>query len=189
MSDFRSIMPEHPPVTDWSTISTIPIRPGRKTFSDLGKIARAYAGSYTPSASSAATCDTYQAVRKSPTIPTTFLRRVIVRDVRPNSRRERRRSLRSARAQACQAIAVPPFTPDTMRSSSRGCAPSATSDRRVHCRLVNASRGALHQAMFRSRAIAHMPEFPKKDGDLFIKWDSHGILESGIKVDNALMER
>ena len=38
------------------------------------------------------------------------------------------------------------------------------------------------------RAIAHMLGIPEKDGDLFIKW-IHGILELGIKDDNALMER
>jgi cytochrome P450 len=37
------------------------------------------------------------------------------------------------------------------------------------------------------RAIAHMLGIPEKDGDLFIKW-IHGILELGIKDDNALMD-
>jgi cytochrome P450 len=37
------------------------------------------------------------------------------------------------------------------------------------------------------RAIAHMLGIPEKDSDLFIKW-IHGILELGIKDENALMD-
>jgi cytochrome P450 len=37
------------------------------------------------------------------------------------------------------------------------------------------------------RAIAHMLGIPEKDGDHFVRW-IHGILELGIKDDNAMMQ-
>ncbi len=69
----------------------------------------------------------------------------------------------------------------------RGARHLQRADRRVHCRRQMRRRRALHASIFRSAPSRTCLGIPEKDGDLFIKW-IHGILELGIKDDNALME-
>jgi cytochrome P450 len=84
-------------------------------------------------------------------------------------------------------LLLPPFTPDAMKKLEprvRAICNELIDEFIADGKCDAAARYTKHVPV---RAIAHMLGIPEKDGDLFIKW-IHGILELGIKDDNALME-
>jgi cytochrome P450 len=84
-------------------------------------------------------------------------------------------------------LLLPPFTPDAMKKLEprvRAICNDLIDEFIADGKCDAAARYTKHIPV---RAIAHMLGIPEKDGDLFIKW-IHGILELGIKDDNALMD-
>ena len=159
MSDSASIMPEHPPVTDWVndfdhtdptwTENPFPIWEKLRAASPVVHTER-FLGCYMPT--------TYQAVKEIAYDTDHFSsRRVIVRDVRPgNHGAGAADHLRSARAQAGQAIAVAAV--HAGRDEEAGAAGARhlqRADRRVHRRRQMRRRRALHQARSGPRHRAH----------------------------------
>ena len=191
MSDSASVMPEHPPVTDWVhdfdhtdprwTEDPFPIWDELRSACPVVHTER-FLGCYLPT--------TYEAVKEIAYDTEHFSsRRVIVRDVRPDiAATGAADHLRSARAQARQALLLPPFTPDAMKKLEprvRAICNELIDEFIADGKCDAAARYTKHIPV---RAIAHMLGIPEKDGDLFIKW-IHEILELGIKDDNALMTR
>src|SRR2546425_3334245 len=190
MSDSASIMPEHPPVTDWVndfdhtdpawTENPFPIWEKLRTASPVVHTER-FLGCYMP--------PTNQAVKAFSSDAELFSSgRVIVRDVRPDI---------TAKAppipsdppepKPAKQLLLPPFTPDAMKKLEprvRAICNELIDEFIADGKCDAAARYTKHVPV---RAIAHMLGIPEKDGDLFIKW-IHGILELGIKDDNALME-
>ena len=189
MSDSTSIMPEHPPVTDWVndfdhtdpvwTENPFPIWEKLRAASPVVHTDR-FLGCYMPT--------TYQAVKEIAYDTEHFSsRRVIVRDVRP----EQTASAPPITSdppehKPAKQLLLPPFTPDAMKKLEprvRAICNELIDEFIADGKCDAAARYTKHIPV---RAIAHMLGIPEKDGDLFIKW-IHGILELGIKDDNALM--
>lgn len=190
MSDSASIMPEHPPVTDWVndfdhtdptwTENPFPIWEKLRAASPVVHTER-FLGCYMPT--------TYEAVKEIAYDTEHFSsRRVIVRDVRPEI---------TARAppitsdppdhKPAKQLLLPPFTPEAMTRLEprvRAICNELIDEFIADGQCDAAARYTKHVPV---RAIAHMLGIPEKDGDLFIKW-IHGILELGIKDDDALMQ-
>ena len=83
-------------------------------------------------------------------------------------------------------VLLPPFTPDAMKKLEprvRAICNELIDEFIADGKCDAAARYTKHIPV---RAIAHMLGIPEKDGELFIEW-IHGILELGIKDDNALM--
>ena len=188
MSDTASIMPEHPPVTDWVhdfdhtdprwTENPFPIWEELRAASPVVHTER-FLGCYMPT--------TYEAVRAIANDTEHFSsRRVIVRDIRPEQ---------TAKAppitsdppehKPAKQLLLPPFTPDAMkkleprvRAICNELIDAFTADGRCDA-------AASYTKHIPVRAIAHMLGIPEKDGDLFIQW-IHEILELGIK-DQAIL--
>ena len=159
MSDSASIMPEHPPVTDWVndfdhtdprwTENPFPIWDELRTECPVVHTKR-FLGCYLPT--------TYQAVKEIAYDTEHFSsRRVIVRDVRPPiTRHGAADHVRSAGAQAGQAIAAAAV--HAGRDEEAGAAGSRDlqrTDRRIHRRRQMRRRGALHQAHSGARHRPH----------------------------------
>ena len=190
MSDSASIMPEHPPVTDWVndfdhtdptwTENPFPIWEELRGASPVVHTER-FLGCYMPT--------TYQAVKEIAYDTDHFSsRRVIVRDVRPEiTARAPPITSDPPEHKPAKQLLLPPFTPDAMKKLEprvRAICNELIDEFIADGKCDAAARYTKHIPV---RAIAHMLGIPEKDGDLFIKW-IHGILELGIKDDNALMD-
>ena len=115
-------------------------------------------------------------------------RRVIVRDVRPDIGGDGAPPITSdpPEHKPAKQLLLPPFTPDAMKKLEprvRAICNELIDEFIADGKCDAAARYTKHIPV---RAIAHMLGIPEKDSDLFIKW-IHGILELGIKDDNALM--
>ena len=189
MSDSASIMPEHPPVTDWVrdfdhtdprwTENPFPIWEELRAASPVVHTER-YLGCYMPT--------TYQAVKEIAYDTEHFSsRRVIVRDVRPEiTAKAPPITSDPPEHKPAKQLLLPPFTPDAMKKLEprvRAICNELIDEFIADGKCDAAARYTKHIPV---RAIAHMLGIPEKDGDLFIKW-IHEILELGIKDDAMLM--
>jgi cytochrome P450 len=132
---------------------------------------------------------TYQAVKEIAYDTDHFSsRRVIVRDIRPEiTARAPPITSDPPEHKPAKQLLLPPFTPDAMKKLEprvRAICNELIDEFIADGKCDAAARYTKHVPV---RAIAHMLGIPEKDSDLFIKW-IHGILELGIKDDNALME-
>src|SRR6266852_6952726 len=171
MSDSVSVLPDHPPVTDWVhdfdhtdprwTENPFPIWDELRAECPVVHTKR-FLGCYLPT--------TYEAVKQIAYDTEHFSsRRVIVRDIRPE-----------------QTASAPPFTPDAMKKLEprvRAICNELIDEFIADGKCDAAARYTKHIPV---RAIAHMLGIPERDGDFFIKW-IHEILELGIKDNDALM--
>ena len=150
MSDSASIMPEHPPVTDWVrdfdhtdprwTENPFPIWEELRAASPVVHTER-YLGCYMPT--------TYQAVKEIAYDTEHFSsRRVIVRDVRPEiTAKAPPITSDPPEHKPAKQLLLPPFTPDAMKKlEPRVRAHLQRADRRVHRRRQMRRGRALHQA-------------------------------------------
>jgi len=189
MSDSGSIMPQHPSVTDWVrdfdhtdpawTENPFPIWEQLRAVSPVVHTDR-FLGCYLPT--------TYQAVKEIAYDTEHFSsRRVIVRDIRPEQTASAPPITSDPPAhKPAKQLLLPPFTPDAMKKLEprvRAICNELIDEFIADGKCDAAARYTKHIPV---RAIAHMLGIPEKDGELFIKW-IHGILELGIKDDNALM--
>jgi cytochrome P450 len=189
MSDTASIMPEHPPVLDWIhdfdhtdprwTENPYPIWEQLRSASPVVHTDR-FLGCYMPT--------TYEAVKEIAYDTEHFSsRRVIVRDVRPDITQTAPPITSDPPThKPAKQLLLPPFTPDAMKKLEprvRAICNELIDEFIADGKCDAAARYTKHIPV---RAIAHMLGIPEKDGELFIKW-IHGILELGIKDDNALM--
>ncbi|MFL6839277.1 MAG: cytochrome P450, partial [Bradyrhizobium sp.] len=189
MSDTASVMPEHPPVTDWAhdfdhtdprwTENPFPIWDELRAACPVVHTER-FLGCYMPT--------TYEAVKEIAYDTEHFSsRRVIVRDVRPpiTSTAPPITSDPPEHKPAKQLL-LPPFTPDAMKKLEprvRAICNELIDEFIADGKCDAAARYTKHIPV---RAIAHMLGIPEQDSELFIKW-IHGILELGIKDESALM--
>jgi cytochrome P450 len=189
MSDTASIMPEHPPVLDWIhdfdhtdprwTENPYPIWEQLRSASPVVHTDR-FLGCYMPT--------TYQAVKEIAYDTEHFSsRRVIVRDVRPEITNPAPPITSDPPAhKPAKQLLLPPFTPDAMKKLEPRVRAICNEliDRFIADGKCDAA--ARYTKHIPVRAIAHMLGIPEADGELFIKW-IHGILELGIKDENALL--
>ena len=188
MSD-TSIMPEHPPVTDWVndfdhtdprwTENPFPIWEQLRAASPVVHTER-FLGCYLPT--------TYEAVREIAHDTEHFSsRRVLVRDVRPEiTARAPPITSDPPEHKPAKQVLLPPFTPDAMKKLEprvRAICNELIDEFIADGKCDAAARYTKHIPV---RTIAHMLGIPEKDSDLFIKW-IHEILELGIKDQEALM--
>jgi hypothetical protein len=114
-------------------------------------------------------------------------RRVIVRDVRPEVANPAPPITSDPpEHKPAKQLLLPPFTPDAMKKLEprvRAICNELIDEFIADGKCDAAARYTKHIPV---RAIAHMLGIPEKDGELFIKW-IHGILELGIKDNDALM--
>jgi cytochrome P450 len=189
MSDTASILPEHPPVLDWIhdfdhtdprwTENPFPIWEQLRSASPVVHTER-FLGCYMPT--------TYEAVKEIAYDTEHFSsRRVVVRDIRPDTT-QTAPPITSDPPQhkPAKQVLLPPFTPDAMKKLEprvRAICNELIDEFIADGKCDAAARYTKHVPV---RAIAHMLGIPEKDGELFIKW-IHGILELGIKDNDALM--
>ncbi len=189
MSDSASIMPEHPPVTDWIhdfdhtdphwTEDPFPIWDELRAHSAVVHTKR-FQGCYLPTS--------YEAVKEIAYDTEHFSsRRVVVRDTRPeNIEPSPPITSDPPEHKPAKQLLLPPFTPEATRRLEprvRTICNELIDDFINDGKCDAAARYAKHIPV---RAIAHMLGIPEKDSDLFIKW-IHEILELGIKDNDALM--
>ena len=189
MSDTTQVMPEHPPVTDWLhdfdhtdprwTENPFPIWEELRAECPVVHTKR-FLGCYMPT--------TYEAVKQIAYDTEHFSsRRVIVRDIRPEiSNTAPPITSDPPEHKPAKQLLLPPFTPDAMKKLEprvRVICNELIDDFIADGQCDAAARYTKHIPV---RAIAHMLGIPEKDSDLFIKW-IHGILELGIKDDDAMM--
>jgi cytochrome P450 len=189
MSDTASIPTEHPPVLDWIhdfdhtdprwTENPFPIWEQLRSASPIVHTER-FLGCYMPT--------TYQAVKEIAYDTEHFSsRRVIVRDVRPETANPAPPITSDPPVhKPAKQLLLPPFTPDAMKKLEprvRAICNELIDEFIADGKCDAAARYTKHIPV---RAIAHMLGIPEKDGELFIEW-IHGILELGIKDDNALV--
>src|SRR5450631_2848127 len=189
MSDSATMMPAHPPVTDWVhdfdhtdprwTENPFPIWDELRAECPVVHTKR-FLGCYMPT--------TYQAVKEiaydtehcSP-------RRVIVRPIRPEQPGMAPPITSDPpEHKPAKQLLLPPFTPDAMKKLEprvRAICNELIDEFIKDGKCDAAARYTKHIPV---RAIAHMLGIPEKDGDHFIKW-IHEILELGIKDDAILM--
>ncbi len=180
---------DHPPVTDWIhdfdhtdpqwTEDPFPIWEELRAASPVIHTDR-FLGCYMPT--------TYQAVKEIAYDTEHFSsRRVIVRDVRPEiSNAAPPITSDPPGHKPAKQLLLPPFTPDAMKKLEprvRAICNELIDEFIADGQCDAAARYTKHIPV---RAIAHMLGIPERDGELFIKW-IHGILELGIKDDDALM--
>src|SRR6516225_3190323 len=189
MSD--SIMPEHPPVTDWVhdfdhtdpqwTDDPFPIWDELRAASPVVHTER-FLGCYLPT--------TYEAVRQIANDSEHFSsRRIIVRDVRPEVAKNAAPPITSDPPdhKPAKQLLLPPFTPDVMKKLEprvRAICNELIDEFIADGKVDAAARYTKHIPV---RAIAHMLGIPESDGDLFIKW-IHMILELSIKDEMMLKQ-
>jgi cytochrome P450 len=188
MSDSASIIPEHPPVTDWIhdfdhtdprwTEDPFPIWDELRAHSPVVHTQR-FLGCYLPT--------TYEAVKAIAYDTGHFSsRRIIVRDVRPGLIPAPPITSDPPEHKAAKQLLLPSFTPEATKKLEprvRAICNELIDD------FVNDGKcdaAACYTRHIPVRAIAHMLGIPEKDSDLFIKW-IHEILELGIKDLDALM--
>src|ERR1700757_5463606 len=190
MSDANSIMPEHPPVTDWVhdfdhtdprwTENPFPIWDEIRSASPVVHTKR-FQGCYLPTS--------YEAVKQIAHDTEHFSsRRVVVRDERPEVQRNAAPPITSdpPEHKPAKQLLLPPFTPDAMKKLEprvRAICNELIDEFIADGGCDAAARYTKHIPV---RAIAHMLGIDEKDGDLFVKW-IHQILELGIRDDNELM--
>src|SRR3979490_370594 len=189
MSDSAPVTAGHPPVTDWihdfdhtaprGTEDPFPIWEELRAECPVVHTER-FLGCYMPT--------TYEAVKAIAYDTEHFSsRRVIVRDVRPETTGVAPPITSDPpEHKPAKQLLLPPFTPDAMKRLEPRV-------RAICNELIDefiadgqCDAAARFPKRIPVRAIAHMLGIPEKDGELFIKW-IHGILELGIKDDNALM--
>ena len=190
MSDSASVMPAHPPVTDWVhdfdhtdprwTENPFPIWEELRAECPVVHTKR-FLGCYMPT--------TYEAVKQVAYDTEHFSsRRVIVRDVRPDITQSAPPITSDPpQHKPAKQLLLPPFTPDAMKKLEprvRAICNELIDEFIADGKCDAAARYTKHIPV---RAIAHMLGIPEKDGELFIKW-IHEILELGIK-DQAAMVR
>src|SRR6476646_5591145 len=192
MSDSVSMMPEHPPVTDWVndfdhtdprwTEDPFPIWDEWRSECPVVHTKR-FLGVYLPT--------TYQAVKEIAYDTEHFSsRRVIVRDVRPEEiTRNAAPPITSDPPdhKPAKQLLLPPFTPDAMKKLEprvRAICNELIDEFIADGKCDAAARYTKHVPV---RAIAHMLGIPEKDGELFIKW-IHQILELSIQDESQLMQ-
>ena len=159
MSNSASVMPEHPPVTDWVhdfdhtdprwTEDPFPIWDELRSACPVVHTER-FLGCYMPT--------TYEAVKEIAYDTEHFSsRRVIVRDIRPDIGGEGAADhLRPARAQARQAIAAAAVHAGRHeKAGAAGARDLQRADRRIHRRRQMRRRGVLHQTHSGSRHRAY----------------------------------
>jgi len=181
MSDSASIMPEHPPVTDWVndfdhtdptwTENPFPIWEKLRAASPVVHTER-FLGCYMPT--------TYQAVKEISYDTDHFSsRRVIVRDVRPEiTARAPPITSDPPEHKPAKQLLLPPFTPDAMKKLEprvRAICNELIDEFIADGKCDAAARYTKHVPV---RAIAHMLGIPEKDGDLFIKWIHNALMEA-----------
>jgi cytochrome P450 len=189
MSD--SILPEHPPVTDWVhdfdhtdprwTENPYPIWDELRAVSPVVHTKR-FLGCYLPTS--------YEAVKEIAHDTEHFSsRRVIVRDERPEVLRNAAPPITSDPPihKPAKQLLLPPFTPDAMKKLEprvRAICNELIDEFVADGKCDAAVRYAKYIPV---RAIAHMLGIPESDSDLFIKW-IHMILELSIKDESKLMD-
>jgi cytochrome P450 len=189
MSASDSIMPEHPPVTDWVhdfdhtdprwTEDPFPIWDELRQASPVVHTNR-FLGCYLPT--------TYEAVKAIAYDTEHFSsRRVIVRDVRPEVANPAPPITSDPPVhKPAKQVLLPPFTPDAVKKLEprvRAICNELIDEFIADGKCDAAARYTKHIPV---RAIAHMLGIPEQDSELFIKW-IHEILELGIKDNDALM--
>jgi len=189
MSNSDSIMPEHPPVTDWVhdfdhtdprwTDDPFPIWDELRKTSPVVHTDR-FLGCYLPT--------TYDAVKAIAYDTEHFSsRRIIVRDVRPEIANPAPPITSDPPAhKPAKQVLLPPFTPDAVKKLEprvRAICNELIDDFIADGKCDAAERYSKHIPV---RAIAHMLGIPEQDSDLFIKW-IHEILELGIRDNDVLM--
>jgi hypothetical protein len=189
MSDSASVMPEHPPVTDWVhdfdhtdprwTEDPFPIWEELRAECPVVHTKR-FLGCYLPT--------TYDAVKEIAYDTEHFSsRRVIVRDVRPETVGTAPPITSDPpQHKPAKQLLLPPFTPDAMKKLEprvRAICNELIDEFIAEGKCDAAARYTKHIPV---RAIAHMLGIPEKDGDLFIRW-IHMILELGIRDNDALL--
>ncbi len=191
MSDSVSMMPEHPPVTDWVhdfdhtdpswTENPFPIWDELRSECPVVHTKR-FLVVYLPT--------TYQAVKEIAYDTEHFSsRRVVVRDVRPEVTRNAAPPITSdpPEHKPAKQLLLPPFTPDAMKKLEprvRTICNELIDEFIADGKCDAAARYTKHVPV---RAIAHMLGIPEKDGDLFVRW-IHWILELGIKDQSMLIQ-
>ncbi len=191
MSNSVSMMPEHPPVTDWVndfdhtdprwTENPFPIWDELRSECPVVHTKR-FLGVYLPT--------TYQAVKEIAYDTESFSsRRVIVRDVRPEVARNAAPPITSdpPEHKPAKQLLLPPFTPDAMTKLEprvRAICNELIDEFIADGKCDAAARYTKHVPV---RAIAHMLGIPETDGELFVKW-IHMILELSIKNESMLMQ-
>jgi cytochrome P450 len=189
MTDSASILPAHPPVTDWVhdfdhtdprwTEDPFPIWEELRAECPVVHTER-FLGCYMPT--------TYEAVKQIAYDTEHFSsRRVIVRDVRPEiTTAAPPITSDPPEHKPAKQLLLPPFTPDAMKKLEprvRAICNELIDQFIAEGKCDAAARYTKHIPV---RAIAHMLGIPEKDGELFIEW-IHQILELGIKDDAVLM--
>jgi cytochrome P450 len=190
MSD-ASIMPEHPPVTDWIndfdhtdprwTENPYPIWDELRGTCPVVHTNR-FQGVYLPT--------TYEAVRQIAYDTEHFSsRRVIVRDERPEIQKSAAPPITSdpPEHKPAKQLLLPPFTPEAMKKLEprvRAICNELIDGFIADGKCDAADRYAKYIPV---RAIAHMLGIPEGDSDLFIRW-IHQILELSIKDESQLIQ-
>ena len=189
MSDSATMMPAHPPVTDWVhdfdhtdprwTENPFPIWDELRAECPVVHTKR-FLGCYMPT--------TYEAVKQVAYDTEHFSsRRVIVRDVRPDITQSAPPITSDPpQHKPAKQLLLPPFTPDAMKKLEprvRAICNELIDEFIADGKCDAAARYTKHIPV---RAIAHMLGIPEKDGELFIKW-IHEILELGIKDESAMV--
>jgi cytochrome P450 len=190
MSDSVTVMPAHPPVSDWVndfdhtdprwTENPFPIWDELRAASPVVHTER-FLGCYLPT--------TYEAVKAIAHDTEHFSsRRVVVRDVRPEQVGNAPPITSDPpEHKPAKQLLLPPFTPDAMKKLEprvRAICNELIDGFIADGKCDAAARYTKHIPV---RAIAHMLGIPEKDSDLFIRW-IHEILELGIK-DNEIFLR
>src|SRR3984957_7012793 len=165
MSDSASMMPAHPPVTDWVhdfdhtdprwTENPFPIWDELRAECPVVHTER-FLGCYMP------TTPPHPPQPAPPTPPP------------------------PPQHKPAKQLLLPPFTPDAMKKLEprvRAICNELIDEFIADGKCDAAARYTKHIPV---RAIAHMLGIPEKDGELFIKW-IHEILELGIKDDSAML--
>src|SRR5260370_40681950 len=190
MSDSASVLPDHPPVTDWVhdfdhtdprwTENPFPICDELRGECTVVHTTR-FLGVYLPT--------TYEAVKAIAYDTEHFSsRRVIVRDERPEVKKNAAPPITSDPPdhKPAKQLLLPPFTPDAMKKLDprvRAICNELIDEFIADGKCDAAARYTKHIPV---RAIAQMLDIPEKDGELFIKW-IHEILELGIQDDATLI--
>src|SRR5689334_18848396 len=190
MSD-ASIMPEHPPVTDWTndfdhtdprwTENPYPIWDELRGTCPVVHTNR-FQGVYLPT--------TFEAVRQIAYDTEHFSsRRVIVRDERPEIQKSAAPPITSdpPEHKPAKQLLLPPFTPDAMKKLEPRV--RAICNELIDGFIADGKCDAAdcYAKYIPVRAIAHMLGIPEADSDLFIRW-IHQILELSIKDESQLIQ-
>ena len=191
MSDSASVMPEHPPVTDWvHDFDHTDPRWTEDPFPIWDELRNACPVVHTERFLGVLYADHLRGGEEIAYDTEHFSsRRVIVRDMRPDIAAMPAPPITSdpPEHKPAKQLLLPPFTPDAMKKLEPRVRAICNEliDEFIARRQMR-RRGRATPSTFRFAPSPHMLGIPEKDGDLFIKW-IHEILELGIKDENALM--